>query len=78
MGDRTTYGAVSLKERRFKFGLVNNPTCNRCQRESNTAYVTLGLSSHTILSPWTHFMAPDDHLDAPLSKSTTLFELWYC
>jgi hypothetical protein len=72
MGGRTTYGTLSPKEHLFKLGLTDDPICERCLEENESATHILcdcEAVAHVTFRHLGHFfMEPSDYYDAPIDK----------
>jgi hypothetical protein len=69
----TIYKTLSSKRHLFKFGLTDDPTCERCLEEDESATHVL-CDCETITYLWFHqlgqfFMERSDYYDAPIRKS---------
>jgi hypothetical protein len=72
MDSRTIYRTLSSKGHLFKLGLTDDPTCERCLEEDESAtHVLCDCEAITYLR-FRHlgqfFMKPSDFYDAPISK----------
>jgi hypothetical protein len=72
MGGRTTYRTLSPKRTPFQLGLINDPICERCQEEDESAthilcdYEAVAHVSFRHLGQF--FMEPSDYYDAPIDE----------
>jgi predicted amidophosphoribosyltransferase len=64
----------------FKLGLINDPICERCQEEVESATHILCDCEAVAQIRFCHlgqfFMEPSDYYVAPIDKSYTSFEVW--
>jgi hypothetical protein len=72
MGGRTTYWTLSPKRHLFKMGLTNDPTCERCLEEDESATHILcdyeAIANLSIRHLGQFFMEPSDYYDAPINR----------
>jgi hypothetical protein len=73
MGGRTTYRALSPKRTPFQIGLTDDPICERCLEEDESATHILCDCEAVAHVRFRHlgqfFMEPSDYYDAPYTKS---------
>jgi hypothetical protein len=72
MGGRTTYRTLSPKRTPFQIGLINDPICERCLEEGESATHILCDCEAIAHIRFRHlgqfFMEPSDYYDAPIDK----------
>jgi hypothetical protein len=72
MGGRTIYRTLSPKSTRFELGLTDDPTCEMCIEEDESATHILSDCEATVYLRFRHlgqfFMESSDHYDAPINK----------
>jgi hypothetical protein len=72
MGGRTTYWTLHLKGHLFKLGLTDDPICDRCLQEDESATHILSDCEAIADLRFRHlgqfFMEPSDYYDAPINR----------
>jgi hypothetical protein len=72
MGGSTTYMTLSLRQTLFKLGLINDPICERCLEEDESATHILCNCEAVDQIRFRHlgqiFMESNDYYDIPIDK----------